>query len=85
MDAMLNIVPASLCYIALPEAMVGKAYGDMYNYLALTSGIIPIGLLRHRDIDMQNRMPFVYTNPVSSLKLLPEDLVYVLATSDQIE
>lgn len=47
--------------------------------LALNQGMIPIGLLRERDVEeLGNEMPFVFTNPPPSLVLRGNDLVYVI-------
>ncbi len=70
-----NLMPSNLCYVALPEHLFGKTFGYLYQFLAETKGIIPIGLLR----DNQQGHSFVYTNPPFHLTLLSSDLVYVLA------
>ncbi|KAL2913073.1 hypothetical protein HK105_207418 [Polyrhizophydium stewartii] len=76
----LGLRPGHVCYIAPPEGSVGKTYGALVHSLIVNTGFVPIGLLRQRiDPSIGNRLPFVVSNPVASLIVKPEDLVYVLA------
>lgn len=75
----------SISYIAVPIHFVGLSFGEYYEELNIKYGILAIGLYRDElSNDLQNRLPFVYTNPLSSLLLRKTDLVYVIADDSQI-
>ncbi|KAJ3330216.1 potassium channel, sub T, member 2 [Blyttiomyces sp. JEL0837] len=75
LDKLLGIAPTFLSQIDVPDAYVGKPFGDLYRELTLHHGIIPVGI--YRDADDQglgNRLPFVFTNPLASVLLRSTDL-----------
>ena len=75
----------SLSYIAVPAHFVGLSFGEYYEELNIKFGILAIGIYRDEiSNDLQNRLAFVYTNPLRSLLLRKTDLVYVIADADQI-
>ena len=75
----------SLNYISVPPHFIGLSFGEYFEELNIKYGILAIGLYRDEiSNDLQNRLPFVYTNPLRSLLLRKSDLVYVIADSGQI-
>ena len=75
----------SLCYISVPSLFVGLSFGDLFNDLLMKHEILAIGIFRDDISDeLENTLPFVYTNPLSSLLLKSTDLVYVLASENGI-
>ncbi|KAI8894303.1 hypothetical protein BC833DRAFT_624078 [Globomyces pollinis-pini] len=85
LDNLLGFEPSNLCYIAVPENLLQYTFGHLYELLAQTVGIIPIGILRETDvICLKNKLPFVYTNPPWSLQLRKTDLIYVIANPNKL-
>jgi hypothetical protein len=79
LDAHFNIRPSFLCHVDVPRAFVGRKFIDLFQEFALNHGVLPIALYRQADPDgLKNEHPFVYTNPLNSLKLRLTDLVFVL-------
>jgi hypothetical protein len=80
-----NLGLRSLSYISVSAEFVGLSFGEYYEELNIKYGILAIGLYRDEiSHDLQNRLPFVYTNPLSSLLLRQSDLVYVIAEDSQL-
>ena len=78
-DLALNIQVSNLRYILVPQGHVSKTFGELYQVLS-SMGILAIGILRDNlGTDLENPLPFVYTNPPWSLTLKESDFVYVLA------
>lgn len=75
----------SISYIAVPAHFVGLSFGEYFEELNIKFGMLAIGIYRD-DLsnDLQNRLPFVYTNPLRSLLLRRSDLVYVIADDSQL-
>ena len=85
LDKEFNMTSRSLSYISVPSQFVGLSYGEYFEDLNLRHGILAIGIYRDEiHPDLQNRLPFVYTNPLRSLILKKTDLIYVIADDSQI-
>ncbi|ORY33197.1 hypothetical protein BCR33DRAFT_520637 [Rhizoclosmatium globosum] len=65
--------------IPLPPGFVNRTYGELYQELALNQGIIPMGLYRQVYPTLRNKLPYVFTNPLSVVLLMEGDIVFVLA------
>lgn len=76
---------ASICCIKVPDECVGGNYLHLYEVLTTYLSVVPIGIMRD-DIyaGLGNSLPFIITNPLPCMLLRAHDLVYVLATSDQL-
>nr|KAJ3416644.1 potassium channel, sub T, member 2 [Polyrhizophydium stewartii] len=86
MHDQLGIDRAGLCYVTVPPEFVHLPFGKLYENLACSVGVIPIGLLRE-EVDqagLGNKLPFIVANPPFSLLLKETDLVYVLASPKQV-
>jgi hypothetical protein len=69
----------------VPDDYVDHSFEALYHSMARHLGIIPIGLLRDEvSSSLGNVLPFVMTNPLPSMVLRKSDLVYVLATAEQL-
>ncbi|KAI8388327.1 uncharacterized protein BYT42DRAFT_559714 [Radiomyces spectabilis] len=68
-----------LTSIPIPPEFVNQTFAFMFESLLLDQGILPIGLLRAPSEAFGNELPFVYTNPVPSLLLKEDDVVYILS------
>ncbi|KAJ3102136.1 hypothetical protein HDU97_000778 [Phlyctochytrium planicorne] len=68
---------SNLKQIPVPADFIGVRFSDLFKELALKQGAIPIALYRSGQT-LTNRLPFVITNPLPSLLLEPEDLVFVI-------
>ncbi|KAJ3414468.1 potassium channel, sub T, member 2 [Chytridiales sp. JEL 0842] len=81
LDKQMNINPAHLCQVNVPDSLVGRPFVELFDEFSIRHGVVPIGIYRASDNDgLGNRLPFVYTNPLASLLLKENDVVYVLAT-----
>ncbi|ORZ09575.1 hypothetical protein BCR42DRAFT_120092 [Absidia repens] len=65
--------------IPLPAGFVYQPFVTLFETLLLDHGVLTIGLLRAPTPSLENKLPFVYTNPVPSLILEPTDHLYVLS------
>lgn len=80
-----NLGVRSISYVAVPAQFVGLSFGEYYQDLNIRFGVLALGLYRDElSNDLQNRLPFVYTNPLSSLLLRKSDLVFVIADDSQL-
>ncbi|KAI8923981.1 hypothetical protein BC831DRAFT_12792 [Entophlyctis helioformis] len=85
LDELMDIAPAGLCQIAVPALAVDRPYAFLFQILATEYGVIPIGLLRESiDPAWGNKLPFVITNPVRSLLVKRDDLVFVIASPSNL-
>ncbi|KAG0048287.1 potassium channel, sub T, member 1 [Gryganskiella cystojenkinii] len=78
LDQMLGIDSSNICLIDTPEEFVGKCFLKLVQTLTLRYGIVPLGLYRAPDMELNNSSPFVFTNPLPGILLKKDDKVYVL-------
>ncbi|KAI1316875.1 hypothetical protein EDD11_009365 [Mortierella claussenii] len=78
LDQILGIDCSYICLIETPAQFVGKSFLDLFQMLALQCGIIPLGLYRAPDRELNNALPFVFTNPLPGILLKHTDMIYVL-------
>ncbi|KAF9359696.1 potassium channel, sub T, member 2 [Mortierella sp. AD094] len=78
LDQILGIDCSNICLIDPPALSVGKPFIDLFQTLALGYGIVPLGLYRAPDPDLNNPSPFVFTNPLPGILLKSTDKIYVL-------
>ena len=62
----------------VPEDYLNKNFGELFNYLSLERNLIPLALYRLPGA-VDNKHPYVYTNPPPDTKLTHRDKVFVLA------
>jgi hypothetical protein len=62
----------------VPEDYLNKNFGDLFNYLSIERNLIPLALYRLPGA-VDNKHPYVYTNPPPDTKLIHRDKVFVLA------
>jgi hypothetical protein len=76
---------AKIFCINVPDEYVNRSCEVVYLSLATHSGIIMIGILREGvSASLGNILPFVITNPLPSLIIRKTDVLYVLATPEQL-
>ncbi|KAJ3396427.1 hypothetical protein HDU92_003049 [Lobulomyces angularis] len=80
LEKIFNCEASFLGSIKVPTGFENSTFRDAYHYLA-KHGIIPIALYRQPDLDWDNILPFIYTNPVPSCLLKESDMIYVLKKS----
>ena len=86
LEERMNLNTPHLCYISVPDEFVGLTFGSLFKDLMCKFGILAIGLFREEiNTPLGNRLPFVYTNPLSSALLRATDRVYVLASNEQLD
>lgn len=73
-----DLKDSNLYQILVPEDYLNKTFGDLFNYLALERNLIPLGLYRLPGA-VDNKNPYVYTNPDPDTKLTHRDKLFVLA------
>ncbi|KAF9572096.1 hypothetical protein EC968_010347 [Mortierella alpina] len=78
LDQLLGIDSSNLCLIETPAQFVGKPFLRLFQTLALLYGIVPLGLYRAPDRELNNALPFVFSNPLPGILLKSTDMVYVL-------
>ncbi|KAF9429000.1 hypothetical protein BGZ94_000181 [Podila epigama] len=78
LDQMLGIDSSNICLIPTPPEFVGQSFLKMFQVLALLYGIVPLGLYRAPDRELNNQLPFVFTNPLPGILLKATDMIYVL-------
>ncbi|KAF9952147.1 hypothetical protein BGZ70_000709 [Mortierella alpina] len=78
LDQLLGIDSSNLCLIETPAQFVGKPFLKLFQTLALVYGIVPLGLYRAPDRELNNALPFVFSNPLPGILLKSTDMVYVL-------
>ncbi|KAI7818288.1 hypothetical protein BC939DRAFT_297317 [Gamsiella multidivaricata] len=78
LDQILGIDSSNVCLMKVPPRFVGKSFLSLFQALALLNGIIPLGLYRAPDRELNNALPFVFTNPLPGILLKQTDMVYVL-------
>ncbi|KAG0294333.1 hypothetical protein BGZ96_001406 [Linnemannia gamsii] len=78
LDQMLGIDCSNICLIDAPEEYIGKSFLKLFQGLALLYGIIPLGLYRAPDRELNNAMPFVFSNPLPGIIIKDTDKIYVL-------
>ncbi|KAI8603964.1 calcium-activated BK potassium channel alpha subunit-domain-containing protein [Dissophora ornata] len=78
LDQILGIDCSNVCLIETPPQFVGKSFLNLFQALSLKDGIIPLGLYRAPDRELNNALPFVFTNPLPGILLKNTDMVYVL-------
>ncbi|KAF9403639.1 potassium channel, sub T, member 2 [Mortierella sp. AD011] len=78
LDQVLGIDCSNICLIDPPAFSVGKPFVNLFQNLALGYGIVPLGLYRAPDPDLNNALPFVFTNPLPGILLKSTDKIYVL-------
>jgi hypothetical protein len=66
--------------VPVPLPFVGKSYLALFESFLLDHEATCLGLYRAPEEQMGNELPFVYTNPVSSLLLKKTDRIYLLAS-----
>lgn len=79
-----NIETSCLYHMSIPEKLTVKTYGALFEHLS-AQGIIPLGLYRGVLAGMvfgamQNKTPYVFTNPDKDTVLYTCDRVFVLST-----
>jgi len=57
---------------------LNKTFGELFNYLTIELNLIALGLYRLPGT-VDNKHPYVYTNPPPETKLSHRDKVFVLA------
>ncbi|KAF9296276.1 potassium channel, sub T, member 1 [Mortierella antarctica] len=78
LDQMLGIDSSNICLIETPPEFVGHSFLKLFQVLALLYGVIPMGLYRAPDRELNNQLPFVFTNPLPGILLKATDMIYVL-------
>ncbi|KAF9313715.1 hypothetical protein BG003_004898 [Podila horticola] len=78
LDQMLGIDSSNICLIETPPEFVGQSFLKLFQALALLYGVIPMGLYRAPDRELNNQLPFVFTNPLPGILLKATDMIYVL-------
>ncbi|KAF9933219.1 Calcium-activated potassium channel subunit alpha-1 [Linnemannia zychae] len=78
LDQILGIDCSNICLIDCPVEYIGKSFLKLYQGLALLYGIIPLGLYRAPDFELNNAMPFVFSNPLPGIIVKGTDKIYVL-------
>ncbi|KAF9141898.1 potassium channel, sub T, member 2 [Mortierella sp. GBA39] len=78
LDQMLGIDCSNICLIDAPKEYIGKSFLKLFQGLALLYGIIPLGLYRAPDRELNNAMPFVFSNPLPGIIIKDTDKIYVL-------
>ncbi|KAG0377407.1 hypothetical protein BGX24_006149 [Mortierella sp. AD032] len=78
LDQMLGIDCSNICLIDTPPEYIGKPFLKLFQGLALLYGIIPLGLYRAPDRELNNTMPFVFSNPLPGIVIKETDKIYVL-------
>ncbi|KAF8980978.1 potassium channel, sub T, member 2 [Entomortierella lignicola] len=78
MDQILGIDCSNICLINPPKEFVGKPFLELFQALALGFGMIPLGLYRGPDPDLNNTQSFVFTNPLPGISIRNTDMIYVL-------
>lgn len=73
-----NVQQSMLQLVHLPLEFKGQSWRQLVAFLT-ASGVVPIGLLREAG-SFDNRLPFVYTNPLGSVLLVPSDRVFLLSS-----
>ena len=64
---------SEIVQLVIPSVMIGREYGDLYNY-CIDQGYIILGLYRHGS----ENNSYVYTNPKSHDIISEKDLVFAL-------
>lgn len=75
-----DIKQSNFWQIPVPEDYHSKTFGDLFNYLCIQRALIPIGLYRMPGAT-DNERPYVYTNPPNTVKLTPQDKIFVLGNA----
>ncbi|KAG0020567.1 potassium channel, sub T, member 2 [Podila clonocystis] len=78
LDQMLGIDSSNICLIETPPEFVGQSFLKLFQVLALVYGVIPMGLYRAPNRELNNQLPFVFTNPLPGILLRATDMIYVL-------
>ncbi|KAF9133555.1 hypothetical protein BGW39_009526 [Mortierella sp. 14UC] len=78
LDQMLGIDCSNICLIDAPAEYIGKSFLKLFQSLALLYGIVPLGLYRAPDRELNNAMPFVFSNPLPGIIIKDTDKIYVL-------
>ncbi|KAG0200144.1 potassium channel, sub T, member 2 [Mortierella sp. GBA30] len=78
LDQLLGIDSSNICLIETPAQFVGKSFLKLFQALALLYGIVPLGLYRAPDRELNNALPFVFSNPLPGILLKQTDMIYVL-------
>ncbi|KAF9912442.1 hypothetical protein EC991_010529 [Linnemannia zychae] len=78
LDQMLGIDCSNICLIDTPPEYIGKSFLKLFQGLALLYGIVPLGLYRAPDSELNNVMPFVFSNPLPGIIVKETDKIYVL-------
>ncbi|CAD8072511.1 unnamed protein product [Paramecium primaurelia] len=73
-----DLKDSNLYQVPVPEDYLNKTFGELFNYLSTERHLIPLGLYRMAGA-VDNKHPYVYTNPPSETKLTHRDKVFVLA------
>lgn len=67
----------SFCF-SVKKKIQGHSFLKLFQVLALLYGVIPMGLYRAPDRELNNQLPFVFTNPLPGILLKATDMIYVL-------
>ncbi|KAF9196933.1 potassium channel, sub T, member 2 [Haplosporangium sp. Z 11] len=78
LDQMLGIDSSMICLMDTPAQFVGKSFLGLFQTLSLLYGIVPLGLYRAPDRELNNALPFVFCNPLPGILLKQTDMIYVL-------
>lgn len=80
-----NIKSARIFCVDVPDEYIDQNFEILFRSLSYSMGIIPIGVLREGiSIELGNVLPFLITNPLPSMILRKNDLIYVIASSNQL-
>ena len=69
---------AMLVQVAVPSTMAGRTFGECFSALALSRGIIPIGLYRRKLENPATRLSYVMTLPPPDEIIEKTDKFYIL-------
>ncbi|CAG9460583.1 unnamed protein product [Pedinophyceae sp. YPF-701] len=64
--------------VEVPEAQVGKTYGELAAYMLLRRRMVPLGLYRKKLENTEWVLPYVCTNPPTDTVVVESDRVFVL-------
>lgn len=69
---------AALQQVPLPAGLAGRPYGELFMHLALSQGLVCLGLYRRKSENPGTRLSYVVASPQWGLVLEATDRVFVL-------